>query len=80
MPSLLSGRYSTVKVRKILYVTWRPVPGRRAAPTFSALPAQDRAGLSDQHEGRVVSEGNGDGDAHGTVDRQACNRNYSGTG
>lgn len=45
------------------------------------LPApQDCAGLSDQHEGRVVSQGNCDGDVYGAVDQQVRDRDRSGTG
>ena len=45
------------------------------------LPApQDRTNLSDQHEGRGVSEGHGDGDVYGAVDQQARNRDRSGSG
>ena len=45
------------------------------------LPAsQGRAGLSDQHEGRVVSQGNCGDDVYGTADQQArdCDRSWTG--
>lgn len=45
------------------------------------LPAlQSRTNLSDQHEGRFVSEGNCDGDAYDAVDQQArdCDRSWTG--
>lgn len=45
------------------------------------LPApQDCAGLSDQHEGRVVSQGNCDGDVYGAVDQQTRDCDRSGAG
>lgn len=45
------------------------------------LPSpQDCPNLSDQHEGRVVSQGNCGGDVYGAVDQQARNCDRSGTG
>ena len=45
------------------------------------LPApQGRAGLSDQHEGCVVSQGHCDGDVYGAADQQARDCDRSGTG
>lgn len=44
------------------------------------LASQGHAGLSDQHEGRVVSQGHCDGDIHGAVDQKAHDRDRSGTG
>lgn len=45
------------------------------------LPApQDCPGLSDQHEGRVVSQGHCDGDVYGAVDQKAHDCDRSGTG
>ena len=41
---------------------------------------QDHAGLSHQHEGRVVSQGNCGGDVYGAVDQQTRDRGRSGTG
>ena len=45
------------------------------------LPSpQDCAGLSDQHEGRVVSQGHCDGDVYGAVNQKAHDCDRSGTG
>ena len=46
----------------------------------TSLTPQDCAGLSDQHEGRVVSQGNCGGDVYGAVDQQARDCDRSGTG
>ena len=47
-----------------------------ASPTLAARPR----GPYDQHEGRVISEGHCDGDAHGAVDQQTHDCDRSGTG
>ena len=46
----------------------------------TSLTPQDRPNLSAQHEGRVVSEGNCDGDVHGAENQQARDRDRSRTG
>lgn len=46
----------------------------------TSLTPQGRAGLSDQHEGCVVSQGHCDGDVYGAADQQArdCERSETG--